>query len=485
MVQHVSKYAGSEVGMHPVASMPEVMPSRSRAVLAALLGLFLVPLFVAPADAAERRSCAKSVKDRDGDCIANTRDRDIDGDRIPNHRDSDMDGDRKRNSRDSDVDGDRVPNARDRQPFGVQVGGTRYGVAAPGRVRIARTTKQAVAGLPRGLRVPRAFLGVVAEDALAETGPAGAPAMPRIAASGVGLLRQTFSWRNIELRPGVLDFSAYDAFVADAARRGIDLLPILFDPPAFRSSAPSGQTRMTYPPASDAAFAMFAAILVARYGPTGSFWSARPDVPRRPIRAWQVWNEPNLKAYWGGKPDAVAYTRMLKTVHRAIRSVDPSATVVTAGLPESRLGDSPRRFLARMYRAGAKGHFQALALNPYATTADGVLEILVAMRRQMNKAKDRAAMWVTEIGWATTGTSSTYDLGEKAHAAVVTQTVALLARNAKRLNLRGVVYYAWRDLPVYEGGRDFWGLHTGLLSQDGTPKPAYRALTSLLRRLAR
>ena len=43
------------------------------------------------------------------------------------------------------------------------------------------------------------------------------------------------------------------------------------------------------------------------------------------------------------------------------------------------------------------------------------------------------------------------------------------------LRIRGIVYFAWRDAPPYAGGTDFWGLHTGLLAQDGSGKPALSA----------
>ena len=33
--------------------------------------------------------------------------------------------------------------------------------------------------------------------------------------------------------------------------------------------------------------------LVGRYGPAGSLWAERPELPRIPIRAWQVFNETN------------------------------------------------------------------------------------------------------------------------------------------------------------------------------------------------
>ena len=50
--------------------------------------------------------------------------------------------------------------------------------------------------------------------------------------------RQTFDWARIERAPGRYDLSFYDRYVAALARRHLRLLPILFNPPPFRSSAP-------------------------------------------------------------------------------------------------------------------------------------------------------------------------------------------------------------------------------------------------------
>ena len=49
--------------------------------------------------------------------------------------------------------------------------------------------------------------------------------------------------------------------------------------------------------------------------------------------------------------------------------------------------------------------------------------------------------------------------------------------------MRGVVYFNWRDSPPYPGGQDFFGLHTGLLSRDGQPKPAFGAYRGVARTL--
>ena len=61
-----------------------------------------------------------------------------------------------------------------------------------------------------------------------------------------------------------------------------------------------------------------------------------------------------------------------------------------------------------------------------------------------------------------------------------------LAAGRERLGLRGVVYFGWQDAPgVYEGGRDFFGLHTGLHYADGRPKEAYGAFVAAVRELSR
>ena len=64
--------------------------------------------------------------------------------------------------------------------------------------------------------------------------------------------------------------------------------------------------------------------LVARYGPAGTLWAERPDLPRLPIRAWQVWNEPNLTRYWSQQPFARSYVTLLRAAHAAVRAADPA-----------------------------------------------------------------------------------------------------------------------------------------------------------------
>ena len=332
------------------------------------------------------------------------------------------------------------------------------------------------AAKPPAAAPPRDFFGMVSEDAFQVIGDYRQMTLATQASLGVGLLRQTFDWSKIEVAPGNYDLSWYDQFVADTARAGIAILPILCRPPAFRGGVPG---TLTYPPTNYADLGDFGAVLVRRYGPNGTFWAQNPTVPRMPIRAWQIWNEPNLKAYWPRGPNPKQYAQLLKAAAGPIEAADPSAEIVTAGMPESKVGVPLKKFIPGLYKAGAKKWFDTLAINPYGHTASRVIKNLAAARRIMRRYHDKAPIWATEVGWSDAGPPSAEMVGPQGQATQVGNLVGAVLRARTRLNLRGVVYFGWRDAQPYSD-KDFWGLHTGLLTLDGQPKPAYYALQASL-----
>ena len=457
-------------------------PSLPRAICAVVLAVTLsIALFGALATAssadarkggkpaarkgkkAQQRKGAKARPSRfdiDGDGIRNGRDRNVDGDRKRNVVDPDVDGDGARNDYDHDIDADGVDNAFDADSDA------------------SGDPLQATAASPPA---PPGFVGLVSNDAFwgTDADPSRAGTMAAVSGTGARVLRQSFYWSIIEPQPGRYDFHLYDGYVAAAARANLTVLPILFDPPAFRSARPAGYARRgTYPPANYSDFAVFAAALVRRYGPSGSFWTAHPELPHLPIHAWQVWNEPNIRAYWPTGPNPAEYAAMLRTVAEGIRAVDPGAKVVTAGLNESELGIKLVPFLNGMYRAGAKGSFDVLALHPYAPGSDLVMAQVTRAVRELRRNGDPARALITELGWAT-GVPSRRALvvSEAGQSSLIRRTVAELARYRDRLRLDGIFYFNWRDVSPAAGSGDHWGLHTGLLREDGSPKPALQALT--------
>jgi len=331
---------------------------------------------------------------------------------------------------------------------------------------------------------PRDFLGLMAAGLIAESPTQLDRTLGQAAALHAGLIRQTFDWAAIETKPGHYDFRRYDALMRAAASRGLRVLPVLFNPPGFHSSGPPRPSpRGTFPPRHPRDLGVFAAVVARRYGPRGSFWRANPSLPADPIRAWQVWNEPSLPVYWPTGPSAAAYARLLEATGKAIRAVDPRATIVSAGLPQTRIGVPFARYAEGLYRAGAKGSFDVLAIHPYAHDAAGVLDAVAQARALMDRHGDRSPIWVTEVGWASAGPPSDFTVGPAGQAQRVSATLRALTVDRRRLGLRGIVYFGLNDSAIYPGGHDFWGLHTGLETLNGHRKPAYRAFKNAAARV--
>jgi len=75
-------------------------------------------------------------------------------------------------------------------------------------------------------------------------------------------------------------------------------------------------------------------------------------------------------------------------------------------------------------------------------------------------------------------------VSEAGQASLTRRTITELAGFRGRLRLDGIFYFSWRDVPPPPGSGDHWGLHTGLLRQDGSRKPAFQALTDATRTIS-
>ncbi|HEX3316739.1 MAG TPA: hypothetical protein VHR88_01895, partial [Solirubrobacteraceae bacterium] len=209
------------------------------------------------------------------------------------------------------------------------------------------------------------------------------------------------------------------------------------------------------------------------------FWAQHPDVPKVPIRDWQVWNEPNLPVYWVTGPSPSEYTALLKATADGLRSVDPGADIVTAGLPYSKLRGtlSPERFLSGMYAAGAQGSFNTLAVHPYSDTVGRMVVALKRMRRVLVRGGDSGVpIWVTEVGWASGGPKSVFTVSKGKQASLIASMVRTMARDRQSIGMRGVVVHTLRDQRPGPNDHDYWGFHAGLFDLKGKAKPALAAL---------
>src|SRR3712207_474872 len=150
-----------------------------------------------------------------------------------------------------------------------------------------------------------------------------------MARSGVESVRVGFRWSFAQREPGPVDFSRTDLAVRLAVRHGINLLPVVYGTPLWAARNPyEGEASM---PQRVFDLAAYVRQLVQRYGPRGSFWDLNPELPRRPLRQWQIWNEPHIPEYLYAHPRdgwPREYVGMLRASRHAIRDVDPGATIV-------------------------------------------------------------------------------------------------------------------------------------------------------------
>lgn len=277
------------------------------------------------------------------------------------------------------------------------------------------------------------------------------------------------------------DFTLTDRFVAAAARSRIDLLPVVVTAPAWARRNPA---RSDSAPRGTRPYAAFLSALVARYGPRGAFWTARPDLPRRPLRAWQIWNEPDHDYYWHEQPFQRDYVALLRAARGAIRAADPGAKAVLGGLT-GRSWD----LLASIYRAGGRGQFDVAALHPYTLKVANVITTLHLVQRAMRRAGDaRRPIWITEMSWPAAKGKVTNPYGIEVTPAVMAANVrtayALLARRRAAYRLGRVYWESW--LTEYRNRRLAWDW-AGLRRYAGgssVATPAFTAFRSVARSLA-
>ena len=290
--------------------------------------------------------------------------------------------------------------------------------------------------------VPRGWLGVQADGPLTEEPATFAGEWDLMASSGVENVRLAFSWREMQpVAGGPISFAATDGIVAAAAARRLPVLPVVHRTPNW-AAAKLGQGAAAMPRGT-APYTQFLTALVGRYGPSGSLWAEQPALPRMAIRDWQIWNEPNLTRYWSKQPFARSYVRLLKAAHGALKAADPGSRTILAGLPnESWIA------LRKVYKAGGRRAFDAVALHPYTGKPRNVIKLIEFARREMRKYGDtRKPVWLTELSWPAskgkTKGAPGFVTTERGQASRLKLALKLLAKSRKRLKIERVVWYTW------------------------------------------
>jgi hypothetical protein len=319
-----------------------------------------------------------------------------------------------------------------------------------------------------GARVPPGFVGISPQSAPSDED------FDLMAQAGLRSVRLPLYWPQVEpVSPFVSrpDWSSFDRGVELAAKHEMTVFPFLWGTPQWLSDEPRHE------PVSGVALRAWRGFLrraVQRYGPYGEFWHQNPQLDRRPVRLWEIWNEPNIVTF--GDADPERFARLIRASGRVLRGADPSARLIVGGLfgrplqvpPNVHAGD----FLNRLYRARrVKRWFDGLALHPYVASARAMRGQIRNLRRIMRKHHDaQTPIYITEMGWGSDSFESRWERGLWGQARELDTALSLLAGHRRGWRIGGVWWFSWADA---DGPSCQFCDSAGLLTDAREAKPAW------------
>jgi polysaccharide biosynthesis protein PslG len=248
-----------------------------------------------------------------------------------------------------------------------------------------------------------------------------------VKSAGAKKMRTTFAW-STEQPSGPNDpIGKYREMAQRAQSEGISILGVLAFAPNWAQNTECKQRyagkdladeRQKCEPRSAREFGIWAGKMAAYYKQYG-------------IHQWEIWNEPNITAFWkdkDGQPNPKLYTEVVKNAYNNIKWFDGTATVVIGGLAP--IGEyrsdanttqiDPRAFLQQMYIYGLDNQYDALGFHPYTFAAKNRPDFdevgtwwtmykdsagIKSIRTIMNElGAGSKKIWVTEYGFITAKT---------------------------------------------------------------------------------
>jgi polysaccharide biosynthesis protein PslG len=220
---------------------------------------------------------------------------------------------------------------------------------------------------------------------------------------GAGAVRFDIPWTLLE-HEGRYDFAPFDRLIGGLRHSGkmIDLVLAYGHPDHSDGPANNVFALPPHTPEQLAAYGRYAQAVAKRYH--GS------DV------AYEIWNEPNLDLFWPPRYDAQGYGRLLSIATGAIRAVDPTATILSAGLANE---NDPQKFLRTLATSGALDGVDGIAFHPYRQDAPENSLYDIAQFEKAAAGRAKRPLWLNEWGY------SEVWLGKGGHDAQKVQAVMI------------------------------------------------------------
>lgn len=254
--------------------------------------------------------------------------------------------------------------------------------------------------------------------------------------------------------------------------RRMSVLPVVEYAPDWAKRYPG---QVASPPAHTADYTAFLRACIDRYGPGGSFWSAHHELPARPIRDWEVWNEPEIPYQWyrspKGRPweksDAKRYVQLLRAASKTVHEADHGAKVVLAALSI----DSWKNLRKLFNWTGVEGLFDVAAIQAYSGSTSYIPKLMRDFRSVLDgHGQSKVPIYVTEMTWPaakgkahphyTTGYMKGFLTDKDGAAKRLTAGYKTLRGMRSELKLKRVYWYT--GVSAYSGANEFE--YSGLLN---------------------
>ena len=231
----------------------------------------------------------------------------------------------------------------------------------------------------RGTTVTRQFFGMHAPqlDAQFPAAPVGA----------VDLTTNNVYWPQLELSPGVFDFTPLDAVVAQAEANHVKPLLVLGQTPAFHSLSPSSVPVAASVP-DLAAWKAYVTAVVTQYG-------ARLE--------YQIWPEPNVRNNFAGTPQQMAdlVVAAAKIIHKKASGATVVAPAMVLRLAFQRTW-MKAFFAVRVNGVRVGRYVDAVSVDPYPLqdgTPEDSLALIAKAQRILAAADVTKPLWNLEINY--------------------------------------------------------------------------------------
>jgi hypothetical protein len=322
----------------------------------------------------------------------------------------------------------------------------------------------------------------VQDDAYLSAGPSLESRLETLDRMGAKLVRFTVNWRQVArkkprraVNPAdpAYDWTNTDAVLKGLRKHRIAVIVTFYGTPAWAN----GGRKAAALPTSKWSLAAFATAVAQRYP-----W----------IRMWEVWNEPNLRAFLLPNSPVLYVQRLLNPTTAALHALN-RANRVAGGATSPRptpSGMSPVAFMRGM--RAARPRMDAYSHHPYPVTrrerpngfygntcryCKGVLTLanLPLLLREVRRDFGAKRIWLTEYGYQT-NPPDRFGISRSVQAQYLAEA-ALRAKRARFVDV--LIHFMVRDETRLAG----W--QSGLFTAAGIAKPAFNSFMLPIAQAAR